>query len=439
MDISPNRRPRQAAVAFIFITIVIDMMTFGIAMPVLPRLIEDFRHGDTQQAAHIYGVLTAIWALMQFIASPIQGALSDRFGRRPVILASNFGLAFQFVILAVAPNLAWVFVGRALSGVTSSSIATANAYIADVTPPELRAQRYGLMGMAFGIGFIMGPAIGGLLGEHDPRLPFWVAAACSFLNACYGIFVLPESLAPENRAAFSWRRANPVGSLDLLRMYPALLSLSGVQFLYVFSQSVFPSVLVLYLGYRYHWGAGQIGLTFALVGLLSVLGQGLLIRPALRRWGERNVLLAGLAAGVVSFSLSGWAPQGFIFLAAIPITSVWQWAQPANQALMTSYVLPHQQGRLQGAIASLGGISAFIGPLAFTALFAHFIAPERAAVLPGAPFYLAAALMVAAFAAAWRYAHKPPADAVPAAPPVPAAPTPPSGEHLTEEITHRAP
>lgn len=402
----PPRAPRQAAVAFIFVTIVIDMMTFGIAMPVLPRLIEEFRHGNTEQAAQIYGVLTAVWALMQFLASPVQGALSDRFGRRPVILGSNFGLAAQFVLLAIAPNLFWVFIARAMSGITSSTISTANAYVADVTPPELRAQRFGLTGMAFGLGFILGPAIGGLLGEHDPRLPFWVAAACSFANATYGIFVLPESLAPENRSAFSWRKANPVGALDMLRQYPALIGLAGVQFLYIFSQSVFPSVLVLYIGYRYDWGAGAIGLTFALVGLLSALSQGLLIRPAIRRLGERRVLLTGLGAGIISFALSGFAPKGFIFLMAIPITSIWQWAQPANQSLMTREVSPQEQGRLQGAVASLAGIGAFIGPLIFTALFAHFIAAGTAPKIPGAPFYLAALLMAAALAMAVRITRR---------------------------------
>lgn len=399
---SAPRAPRQAAVAFIFVTIVIDMMTFGIAMPVLPRLIEEFRHGNTEEAAQFYGVLTAVWALMQFLASPVQGALSDRFGRRVVILGSNFGLAAQFVLLAIAPNLFWVFIARALSGITSSTISTANAYVADVTPPELRAQRFGLTGMAFGLGFIMGPAIGGLLGETDPRLPFWVAAACSFANATYGIFVLPESLAPENRSAFSWRKANPIGALDMLRQYPALISLAGIQFLYIFSQSVFPSVLVLYLGYRYDWGARDVGLTFALVGLLSVLSQGLLIRPAIKRLGEQRVLLVGLGAGIAAFALSGFAPKGFIFLMAIPIMSIWQWAQPANQALMTIHVSPQEQGRLQGAITSLAGIGAFIGPLIFSGLFAHFIAAGQTPKIPGAPFYLAALLMVAALAIAFR-------------------------------------
>lgn len=396
----PPRAPRQAAVAFIFVTILIDMVTFGIVMPVLPRLIEDFMPGNTSRAAHVYGILTAVWALMQFFASPIQGALSDRFGRRPVILISNFGLAIQFVILALAPNLVWVFIGRALSGVTSSSISTANAYIADVTPPELRAQRFGLMGMAFGLGFVLGPAVGGVLGEHDPRLPFWVAAACCFVNATYGIFVLPESLSPDNRSAFSWRKANPVGALDLLRQQPALLALAGIHFLYIFSQSVFPSVMVLYLGYRYDWGARDIGLTFAAVGLLSALSQGLLIRPALRRLGERKVLLLGLSAGIAAFAVSGLAPTGWIFLLALPVTSIWQWAQPANQSLMSVHVTPQEQGRLQGALASIGGISSFIGPLVFSALFAAFIAPARGWTMPGAPFFLAALLMALALATA---------------------------------------
>ena len=252
--------PRRAALAFIFVTITLDMMAIGVIIPVLPKLVEDFVSNDTAAAARIYGVFGVVWALMQFVSMPVMGALSDRFGRRPVILLSNFGLAFDYVLMALAPNLAWLFVGRVISGITAASISTGMAYVADVTPVEKRAAAFGMTGIAFGLGFVLGPALGGLLGGLDPRLPFWAAAALSFANAMYGLFVLPESLPPERRRAFEWRRANPIGSLKLLRSRPGLTRLASISFLGSLAHAVLPSVFVLYAGYRYGWDTRRVGL-----------------------------------------------------------------------------------------------------------------------------------------------------------------------------------
>ena len=242
--------PRRAAVVFIFITVVLDILALGIVIPVLPVLVEDFLGGNTAQAATMFGLFGTVWALMQFIFAPVLGALSDRFGRRPVILISCVGLGLDYVLMAVAPSLGWLFVGRVLSGITAASFTTAGAYISDVTSLEKRAAGFGMIGAAFGVGFVLGPAVGGILGAADPRLPFWVAGGLALANAAYGYFVLPESLPPEKRKPFSWRNANPMGSLQLLRRYPGLMGLASVSVMYHLVHHVLPSVFVLYVGYR---------------------------------------------------------------------------------------------------------------------------------------------------------------------------------------------
>ena len=277
--LEPIAKPRGAAVAFIFVTIVLDMLTFGMIVPVLPKLVVEFSGGDTAHGAAVYGLFGTGWALMQFLFSPIQGALSDRFGRRPVVLLSNVGLGLDCLLMAWAPSLAWLFAGRLISGVTAASVSTANAYIADVTPPDKRAAAYGLLGAAFGIGFILGPAIGGVLGTIDPRLPFKVAAVVCLANALYGYFVLPESLPPEKRSAFSWRRASPAGSLALLRGHPEVFGLASATFFYNIAHAALPSIFVLYTSYRFGWNERDVGLTLAAVGLCSMIVQGGLIRP----------------------------------------------------------------------------------------------------------------------------------------------------------------
>ena len=398
LESATRHRP---AFAFIFVTIVLDMMALGMIIPVLPKLIEDFLGGDTAGAAKVYGVFGTVWALMQFFAMPIMGALSDRFGRRTVILLSNFGLGLDYVLMALAPNLAWLFVGRVISGITAASISTGMAYIADVTPVERRAASFGKVGVAFGLGFVLGPALGGLLGSVDPRLPFWAAAAFSLANAMYGLFVLPESLAPEKRRAFDWRRANPMGSLKLLRSHPELFGLATVLFLSTLAHAVLPATFVLYAGYRYGWDARMVGLMLALIGAASAIVQGVLVGPSVRRFGERRVLLAGLCAGSVGFIVYAFAPTGAMFMSGVVVVALWGLASPAAQGLMTRHIGPSEQGELQGANGSILGIATMIGPTLFAGTFAYFIGEGTRWHIPGAAFLLAAALLAtAAFVAA---------------------------------------
>ena len=403
----PRSRPRSAAVTFIFITVLLDMFAIGMVVPVLPGLIVDFLHGDTAGAAEIYGVFSTAWALMQFLFSPVQGALSDRFGRRPVVLASNCGLGLDYVLMALAPNLSWLFVGRVISGITAASVSTSFAYIADVTPQDKRAASFGTIGIAFGLGFILGPALGGLLAGIGPRLPFWVAAGFSLANFAYGLFVLPESLPAERRAAFAWTRANPLGALALLRSHAGLLWLACVHFLAQLAHVVLPAVTVLYVGYRYGWSQTKVGLMLAAVGVCTAIVQGGLIARVVGRFGERRALLFGLLCGAAGFAAFGLAPNGALFCIGIPVMALWGIANPALQGLMTRRVDPTEQGRLQGANSSLQGIANMIGPGLFTQVFAGAVAAHGGG-LSGAPFVLASLLLLAAMAAAWRAARSPP-------------------------------
>lgn len=393
---------RSAAVVFIFITVVLDMLALGLIVPVLPKLVVEFMAGDTAGAARIYGAFGTAWAAMQLVFSPLLGALSDRFGRRPVILISLTGLGLDYVLMALAPSLAWLFVGRVISGITAATFATAGAYIADVTPPEKRAAGFGLLGAAFGLGFVLGPAIGGLLGSVGPRLPFWAAAGLTLANALYGAFVLPESLPRERRAKFEWRRANPIGSLRLLASHRQLLGLGVVAFLFSVAHDVQPSTFVLYTTYRYAWDAATIGLTLAAVGVFGAIVSGGLVGVVVTRVGERATLLAGLAFGVAGFATYGLAPTGAIFWLGLPLVSFWGLSGPAMQGLMTRHVAPSEQGQLQGARSSLMGIAGLIAPALFTQTFAAFISTQSAWHLPGAPFLLAASLLFAALVVAWR-------------------------------------
>lgn len=398
--------PRRAALVFIFITVVLDLLAIGVIVPVLPKLVVQFLGGDTAHAARIYGLFGTVWAFMQFLASPILGSLSDRFGRRPVILLSNLGLGLDYILMALAPTLGWLLVGRIISGVTAASVPTAGAYIADVTPPEKRAAGFGLIGAAFGIGFVLGPAMGGLLGNVNPRLPFWVAAGLSLLNALYGFFVLPESLPRERRAPFRWRRANPIGSLQLLRSHPRLFGLAFVLFLGAVAHEVLPSTFVLYGTYRYGWDAKTIGLTLAVVGLCSGAVAGGLVRPLVAKFGERRTLLTGLLFGAAGMATYGLARTGRVFWIGIPLMAIWGLAAPSAQGLMTRLVAPDEQGRLQGAHQSLRGMAGLVGPILFTMTFATFIGALSDLHLPGAPFLLAGALLLAAFAVALKVTRK---------------------------------
>jgi len=395
-------RVRNAALAFIFITVLLDILAFGMIIPVLPHLIASFYGGDVSKAAVMHGIFASVFMVMQFVCSPVQGALSDRFGRRPVILLSNLGLGLDFILMAVAQTLPLLFIGRVLSGITSASFSTANAYIADVTPPEKRGAAFGKLGMAFGIGFVIAPAIGGWLGEVSPRAPFWVAAALSLANFCYGLFVLPESLPADRRAPFSWKRANPVASLSFLSHHPEVFALAGVLFLISMAHMVYPSTFVLYADYRFHWGSQMVGVTLAIVGILSAVLQGGLVGRAIKAWGERRTLLTGLAFGAIGFVLYGLAPTGYWFWAAMPVTSLWGLAMPAAQGLMTRQVLPTEQGRLQGAVGSLSSLAGIIGPLLFTRVFADVTGKDLHTGWAGVTFFLAAAMLLGAWFLAWR-------------------------------------
>lgn len=393
---APHRAARRPAVAFVFVAVMLDMIALGITVPVLPGLITGLLHGDAAHAAGYFGGFAAIWAVMQFFASPIIGSLSDRFGRRPVLLASMFGQAADYVVMALAPTIVWLLIGRIISGVTSASYSTANAYIADVTPPQERAARFGLLGAAFGIGFIAGPAIGGLLAPFGPRLPFWAAGLLCFANGLYGLFVVPESLAPEHRSPFSFRVANPVGSFDLYRSAPGLLSLAGVIFLYYLAHQVLQSTWAFYGVHRYGWGAPMIGVSLAVVGVGSIVVQMFVIRRFVGRFGERGALYTGLIFGAAGFFIYGAAPTGMLFLAGIPVFSLMSLMTPGVQGLMSRRIPANQQGRLQGANASLMAISSVFGPVLFTQVFSHTITTWSAVAPVGLPFFLAGGLMVLA-------------------------------------------
>ncbi len=393
---------RKAALAFILVTVVIDMLAFGLIIPVLPLLVQDFLGGDPVRTAEIYGVFGTSWAIMQFLFSPMQGVLSDRFGRRTVILISCTGLGLDFLLMAMAPNLTWLFVGRVISGICAASISTAGAYIADVTPKEKRAAAFGMIGAAFGIGFVLGPFIGGVLGHFNPRLPFWVAAGLALVNAAYGFFVLPESLPKDKRTSFSWKKANPVGALVLLRSHPILAGLATSQFLMNLAHAVLPSTAVLYMAYRYHWGPLYVGYMLMGVGGCAVIVQGGLVKPVVRALGERRALALGLLFGAAGFAIYGLAPSGIWFLVGVPVMALWGIANPSAQGIMTHLVEPTEQGQLQGALSSIMGIASCIGPGLFTQSFAYAIGPHADWGIPGVPFLLASLLLVGAAFIAWR-------------------------------------
>jgi len=393
-------RVRKAAVSFVFVTALLDMLAFGMIIPVLPHLIASFLGGSDSAAARWYGWMATVFMLMQFFCSPIQGALSDHFGRRPVLLLSNLGVGIDFVFMALVNSLPLLFVGRMISGMTAASFSTASAYIADVTPPEKRAQAFGMIGIAFGVGFVVAPAIGGWLGVLHPRLPFWIAAALSLANFCYGLFVLPESLPPERRANFMWSKANPLAALRLLRGHHELFGLAGVLLLMFCAHVVYPSTFVLYADERYRWNMDMAGITLAIVGVLAIIVQGGLIKRFVKAVGERKTLLIGLVCGATGFTLYGLAPTGYWFWAAMPISALWGISQPAAQAIMTHHVSPSEQGRLQGAISSLQSIAGIVMPLVFTTLFA-VVAPTRGPWV-GATFWLAGGLLLVALFVAGR-------------------------------------
>jgi len=382
----------RAAVSFIFVSVLLGMVAFGIALPPLPKLISEFAGGDIARASADLGLFGTTFAVMQFFFAPVLGMLSDRYGRRPVLLLSNFGAALDYMIMAMAPSLRWLFLGRILSGLSSSSIPTATAYISDVTPPEKRSKAFGLLAAAYGAGFIVGPVIGGWLALYNPRLPFWVAGIANLLNAAYGLFVLPESLPPERRQPrLAWRKANPIGALRLLRSHAELLGLASVGFLGYLAYEVYATVWILYVMYRFGWDQRMIGMALTLVGVLAIGYSAALVGPVVARFGERRTMLAGLLFAAFGFVLYGRAGSSLTFFVAVAITALWQLAGPTSQSLMTRQVSASEQGELQGAIGSLRGIAMIIGPQMFAGTFTYFISRDHH--LPGAPWYLAALLV----------------------------------------------
>lgn len=399
-------KPRKAAVIFIFITVTLDMLALGLIAPVLPKLVLNFLGGNAPNAAKMFGIFGTVFAIMQFIFSPVLGVLSDRFGRRPVILLSNLGLGLDYLVMALAPTLGWLFLGRAISGITAASISTGTAYVSDVTPPEKRAGAFGMIGAAFGVGFVLGPALGGLLGNSNPRLPFWVAGGLSLANALYGFLVLPESLSVEKRQAFTLKRANPVGALALLRSHPELFRLSTIQFIGYVAHEVF-NVWALYAIFRYAWSEGTIGLSLALVGVCSIIISAGLVQPTVSRLGERRTLYIGQFFGGLGMILAGIARTSAFFFLSIPVMMLWTLSSPAAQGMMTRRVSASEQGELQGAINSLASFAWIFGPGLFTFTFAYFIDPKYGWNIPGAPWYLAGALLFVAMGMTMRIPHLP--------------------------------
>lgn len=393
---------RNASFIFIFITVALDMLAVGIIIPVLPRLIEQFMGGNTARAAEMAGLFATLFAVVQFFMSPVLGALSDRFGRRPIVLASNLGLGLDYIFMALAPSLWWLFAGRMIAGVTSASVATANAYIADVTPPDKRAQTFGLLGAAFGIGFVLGPALGGVLGGVDLRYPFFAAAAMSLLNFCYGFFVLPESHAVANRSPFTWSKASPLRSLRLLASHRELWAFGTAIFLSQLAHTSLPAIFVLYAGYRYGWGPSDVGMLLAAIGVATTVVQGGLVRPLVKRAGERKAAILGLLMGAMGLTWYGFATQGWMVWLGVPVAALWGLFGASSQAIMSKRVAATEQGQLQGANASILAAANIVGPSLFAFTFATGIDATRGLNLPGIGFWLAGAVLFCAAVVAWR-------------------------------------
>jgi DHA1 family tetracycline resistance protein-like MFS transporter len=393
---------RRAAASFIFLTITLDMLALGMIAPVLPRLIASFMAGNADTSARMLGYFGTVFAVMNFFFSPVLGSLSDRFGRRPVVLLSNFGLGLDYLLMAWAPALGWLFLGRIVSGLTASSVPTGMAYMTDVTPPDKRAGVFGLLSAAFGVGFVLGPALGGILGSVSPRLPFWVAGGLSLLNGMYGLFVLPESLSLEHRSPFSWKRANPLGSLTLLRNNKILLGLSAVLVFGYLAQQSLMNVYVLFADYQFHWSDRAVGLSLALVGIIQGIYGGGLVKPVVKRLGERGALTFGLIGGAIGYIMIGLSKTGILMLLGIPVLNLMSVAWPSAQSIMSREVKPSEQGQMQGAVQSLRGLAGIVGPITFTWVFSKSFGAGAAIHSPGASFYLASSLLVVSLVVAQR-------------------------------------
>lgn len=385
---------KQAAIGFIFVTLLIDTIGFGIIIPVLPNLIIELTHGTTSEAARIGGWLLFAFAIVQFLFAPILGGLSDQYGRRPILLGSLFGFGLDYIFLALAPTLGWLFVGRLIAGGLGASFTTAGAYIADISTPDKRGQNFGMIGAAFGLGFIIGPGLGGLLGSFGPRVPFMAAAGLSLINWLYGYFILPESLKRENRRKFEWKRANPVTSLLNLKRYPVVLGLvASLVLIYIASHAV-QSNWSYYTIEKFGWSSAMIGASLAAVGILIAIVQGGLIRIIIPAWGQKTSLYIGLALYSIGFILFAFATEGWMMFAFLIPYCLGGIAGPALQGIISSQVPANEQGQLQGALTSLMSVTSIIGPLLMTQLFSAFTGPTAILYFPGAPMAMGGALTI---------------------------------------------
>ncbi|HWD25864.1 MAG TPA: TCR/Tet family MFS transporter [Rhizomicrobium sp.] len=395
---------RNIRLVVVFAIVYVDMLGVGIAYPVLPRLLQQFQHGSIVQASYLFGLLGSAYALTQFLFAPLFGALSDCFGRRPVMLLALAGSAVLYLMTAFAPGIAMLALARLLAGVMGGSFTSAGAYLADITPPEKRAQSFGLIGAAFGFGLITGPVVGGLLGDIDLHLPFLVAGILCAVNVGFGFFALPESLAPQNRRPFHIAEANPVGAILEIGRYAAIYRLLIVFLIATFANRVGEMVWPLYTAYRFHWSSFQIGLSLAAAGVIFVTGQGWFTRILLPRIGERRAILTGLGVSVLVAIGYGMVTKGWMLYAVMPFAiSGWTVAQPAVQGLMSRAVPADQQGLLQGAMASITNLTSIGGPVVWSSLFGYFVSPAAPAIVPGAAFFVSALLFLVALVLAVRW------------------------------------
>ena len=393
---------RPAALSFIFITVLIDVIGFGIIIPVIPDLIRELIHGDLSLAATYGGWLLFAYAIMQFLFAPVLGNLSDRYGRRPVLLFSLLGFGLDYLFVAFAPTIEWLFVGRIIAGITGASFTTASAYVADISTPANRAQNFGMIGAAFGLGFIIGPAIGGQLGLYGSRVPFFAAAGFTLLNWLYGYFILPESLPKENRRKFEWKRANPMGSLVHLRKYPAVSGLIVSLVLVYIAVHAVQTTWSYYNMEKFNWNQAWIGYSLAVIGLMVALVQGVLIRKVIPWLGKEKSVYVGLLLYGIGMLLFAFANKSWMMFAFIVPYSLGGISGPALQGIISTHVPPNEQGELQGGLTSLMSATSIVGPLVMTSLFAWFTSKEAPVIFPGAPFLMAAILLLVSTALAYR-------------------------------------
>lgn len=389
-----TQETNKKAILFIFITLLVDCTGIGIIIPVVPSLIQQLTGGNVSEAASYGGWLTFAYAIMQFVFSPILGGLSDKYGRRPVLLTSLFGLGVDYLFLFFAPTLWWLFIGRIIAGICGASFSTATAYIADVSPPEKRAQNFGMIGAAFGLGFIVGPLLGSVFSQLGVRAPFLVAAALSLLNWLYGYFILPESLSKENRRAFEWKRANPLGSLLQLKKYPSIFGLITATMLIYVAGHAAQSTWTYFTIEKFKWNEQWVGYSIAFVGVSVAIVQGGLIKMAMKKLGQNKAVFVGLCLYVVGFTLFAFASRGWMMFAFMIPYALAGIAGPAIQGIVSSQVPANAQGELQGAMTSLMSITSIIGPLLMTGLFSYFTSVNAPVYFPGAPFMMGAVLTV---------------------------------------------